>query len=109
MELDTLKDRMVNAMSLRIVTETGRCDRLSSGLPVAYRLLRQKKESQLGRLAARLDAMSPLKVLSRGYSITENESGKALISASELKPGDRITVRFHQGKATARVETLEEL
>ena len=109
MELDTLKDRMVNAMSLRIVAETGRCDQLSRGLPVAYRLLRQKKESELGRLAARLDAMSPLKVLSRGYSITENEAGKALISASELKPGDHITVRFHEGKATARVETLEEL
>jgi hypothetical protein len=50
MELDNLKDRMVNAMSLRIVTETGRCDQLSRGLPVAYRLLRQKKESELGSL-----------------------------------------------------------
>lgn len=107
-ELDALRDRLANAMSLRIVTEKGCCERLSRQLPGAYRLAMQRKESELGRLAARLDAMSPLKVLSRGYSITETDRGQAVISASELNPGDHITIRFHQGRAFATVEALEE-
>ena len=108
MELDTLKDRLGNAMSLRIVTEKGRSERLSRLLPGAYCLTKQKKENELGCLAARLDAMSPLKVLSRGYSITENDRGQAVISAAELNPGDHITIRFHEGRAIATVEALEE-
>lgn len=108
MTLDGLRDRLSKAMSLRIVTERGVYERLQRQLPAAYRLGKQKKESELGRLAARLDAMSPLKVLSRGYSITENHRGQAVISACDLKPGDHITIRFHQGRAFATVDGLEE-
>ena len=52
--------------------------------------------------------MSPLKVLSRGYSITENNRGQAVLKASELHPGDHINVRLHEGTVTATVEQVKE-
>ena len=52
--------------------------------------------------------MSPLKVLGRGYSITEDHMGRAVVSADGLQPGDHVTIRFHQGKAMALIEKVLE-
>ena len=66
------------------------------------------ERKRLETRAARLDAMSPLKVLSRGYSITENTRGTAIVAASSLHPGDHIAIRFHRGSVDARVEQVRE-
>lgn len=52
---------------------------------------------------AALDAMSPMRVLSRGYSITEDRHGSVIRSVEELSPGDGITVRLSDGCAACRV------
>ena len=52
--------------------------------------------------------MSPLKVLSRGYSITEKSGGSAIRSASELKAGEQIRIRFSEGSALASVDRIME-
>lgn len=57
-------------------------------------------------LAATLDAISPLKVLARGYSIARTDSGKTVRIASDVKPGDRITLRLKKDEISCRV--LEE-
>lgn len=54
------------------------------------------------KLYSKLDALSPLKTLARGYSITEKE-GKIVHKVSELKQGDRLTLRFGDGKVDAEV------
>lgn len=57
---------------------------------------------QLGEKIARLDSLSPLKVLSRGYSLVYN--GKTLINdAEKLKKGDVVTIRFGKGEAEAEI------
>ena len=56
-------------------------------------------------LAAKLDALSPLKVLSRGYSIAE-KNGRALRSAAEAAKGDRIRVRLSGGSLDCMVEEV---
>lgn len=68
----------------------------------------QKNRQKVETMAARLDAMSPLKVLSRGYSITENDRGEAVLDAMTLHPGDRISVRFAFGRAYAQVQRTGE-
>ena len=108
MELDTLTERLANAMSLTLVSQRGRMENLTMRLPGAAQLGQERRRSRLAALAGRLDAMSPLKVLARGYSITENNRGQAVLSAGTLKPGDHITIRFHHGRAVAVVEALEE-
>ncbi|MGH7280040.1 MAG: exodeoxyribonuclease VII large subunit, partial [Polyangiaceae bacterium] len=61
----------------------------------------------LESLAGRLDAMSPLKVLARGYAVTTGKDGRAVIDAGTLREGDRVTVRVHEGSFTASVLSIE--
>ena len=53
--------------------------------------------------AAKLDAMSPLKVLTRGYSLAQNSEGMILRSIKQVKPTDIITVSVCDGTITATV------
>jgi len=64
------------------------------------------KKQALIRLAAGLDAMSPLKVLARGYSMTRDGQGRVLTQADQLQVGDRITVTLRSGEVDAVVETV---
>jgi exodeoxyribonuclease VII large subunit len=60
-------------------------------------------------LAGRLQTLSPLAVLERGYSISRVLPSRQIIrEASLLKAGDRVTVRVHRGEFTARVERSGE-
>ena len=63
---------------------------------------------KLDSLAAQLDSLSPLRVLARGYSLTENASdGRVVHDASELSVGEELLTRFGKGRATSRVERIE--
>lgn len=70
-------------------------------------LLNQNRE-QFVRLTAKLDAMSPLKVLGRGYSVTLNENGQLVKSVKAVKCGDSLTVQMSDGKLTAQVQEVFE-
>lgn len=75
---------------------------------VAPRVVAEKK-AQLGRQMASLDALSPLAVLGRGYSIAlHGKSGAALTHARDVNPGDPIRVRLHEGGFTATVDSIDD-
>lgn len=56
-----------------------------------------------GPLASQLEALSPLRVLERGYSIVQTEDGHILKRASDAPPGTSILVRMHEGRLAAEV------
>jgi len=59
--------------------------------------------------AARLESLSPLAVLARGYSVTRRtDDGRIIRDAAELAPGDQVTTRFAHGEARSRVEAIDE-
>jgi len=64
----------------------------------------EKHRSLLASLAGRLDALSPLTVLSRGYAIVQREDGGIVKSIRTITPGDRIMIRVADGKFGAKVE-----
>ncbi|HTN44344.1 MAG TPA: exodeoxyribonuclease VII large subunit [Nitrospiria bacterium] len=69
--------------------------------------LRQKR-NRLESLLTALDGLSPLAILSRGYSITRKLPELGLIKkAQEVDPGERVQVRLHQGALICRVEETE--
>ena len=107
-QLDGQTERMARAMNHRISAARGQLELRQQKLPGAMGQTVSRYRSRLGAAAAGLDAMSPLKVLSRGYSITENERGQAVLKASELHPGDHITVRLQEGSVVAAVEQVKE-
>ena len=60
-------------------------------------------------LTAKLDAMSPLKVLTRGYAMAAKADGSIIRSVSQAEPGERITVRISDGTLAATVMEKKEL
>ena len=67
-----------------------------------------RKQKTFTALAASLDAMSPLKVLGRGYAVARNEAGQVLKSSGETHIGERIHVTLGSGGLTAVVDHIEE-
>ncbi len=59
-------------------------------------------------LAAKLDAMSPLKVLTRGYSVTMKNDGTVVSGISQLKPGENVSVKVSDGSFNATVLDITE-
>ena len=59
-------------------------------------------------LTAKLDAMSPLKVLTRGYAMAETADGEVVRSVKQVKTGDSINVSFSDGSLRATVTDVKE-
>ena len=59
-------------------------------------------------LTAKLDAMSPLKVLTRGYAMAQNADGEVVRSVSQVRSGDTIRVSFSDGNVSATVTDVKE-
>ena len=81
----------------------------STDSPSAHRLGLDQglldRRHRLARLAASLEALSPLAVLGRGYSLTFRFDDKSLIrSADDVQPGQRILTRLANGQIVGRVE-----
>jgi exodeoxyribonuclease VII large subunit len=73
------------------------CDLLGERLTRGLQLMLERRRHQLGKLAATLQALSPLQVLARGYSLTQTLSGEILQDASTVKPGDQLITRLKSG------------
>ena len=67
-----------------------------------------KKEARYIALTAKLDAMSPLKVLTRGYSMAQKDEGPVIRSVHQVELGERITVTLNDGKLSATVMDKKE-
>ena len=81
-------------------------DYVQHRLTAAFSETVQRKHRRFASLTAKLDAMSPLKVLARGYSMASDGQGTLLRSVKQISPGDRLTVRFADGSAAAVVEEV---
>ena len=63
----------------------------------------EKNKTNYSKLIAKLDAYSPLKTLSRGYTITQKD-GQVIKSKMQLKSGDIINIKFNDGDKLAKVQ-----
>ena len=68
----------------------------------AARAVTQRRE-RLNALAASLDALSPLKVLGRGYAIARRADGKAVVSTGDVVSGDKLNLTLSDGSVDCRV------
>ena len=62
----------------------------------------------LKAIAGKLETLSPLSVLGRGYSLTQRaDDGRLVTNAGQLRPGDAISTRFEQGAAISTVAEVK--
>ena len=80
------------------------CDKLLSAQNLG---ISRQRQSFLG-LAAKLDALSPLKVLARGYAVTSNDSGDIIRSVKQANINESITITFQDGSVNATVNEIKE-
>ena len=86
----------------------GQLEHLKSRLIAAQNQMLHQKRNRFVSCTAKLDAMSPLKVLSRGYSIVNAENGAILRSVWQTAPKQQISVMFADGSINAIVSEIKE-
>ena len=108
-QLDSLRNRgVLRDASSFVDLRRMDLDRVSARLSSAGQKLVFEKRRVLVRQAAALDAMGPLKGLSRGYVAANDAGGAPIHSVRQLHRGGRVTLRFSDGRADCLVEQLEE-
>ena len=108
--LDSLAQKRVLTDPAALIADKGmQLDHLQHRLAAAMRTVTDRENGRFAALAASLDALSPLRVLGRGYALAQTEDGTVLRSAAQTAAGERIRVRLAQGRLVCDVaETKEE-
>ncbi len=106
-KLEALSQRTVFRRPLEgIHIRARQVDELGERLRRGMRSRMQSVTEQVRHAAEHLEALSPLAVLGRGYSVTEKVAdGTVVRDAAELTPGDLIRTRLRRGQLTSRVES----
>ena len=115
-KLSTLSERLYSYSTRRVLTDPSahidnrriQLDRVRERLISAQERGVAASRRRYVALAASLDAMSPLRVLSRGYAVASDENGDTVKSVRALQAGDRLTVRLTDGSADCTVDTVRE-
>jgi exodeoxyribonuclease VII large subunit len=110
--LDHLAERIALSARMRLTQTRTRLEVASRGLDRAIRRDVDRRRNRLGQLAAALEALSPLAVLARGYSLTfkgktdgdSEGTGTLVRSADDVQVGDLIQTRLAAGQILSRVE-----
>ena len=110
-----LRDRDVQELALRLSRRdprqtltalAGRVARIQDRLRHRIATRRAAAEARVRELAGRLDALSPLAVLGRGYAVCWNEPRTSIIrSSTAVRPGDAVRVTLAEGEIGCRVES----
>ena len=101
--LDYQSSRLAHGLQRSAAAQRERLGRLTQSLPNSAARTMAKRRERLNALAASLDALSPLKVLGRGYSIAQREDGRALTSVRDVSAGDTLKLTLSDGNIDCRV------
>lgn len=81
---------------------------LQNRLISAQNMQLSRKQQRFVAMTAKLDAMSPLKVLTRGYAMAQKENDEIVRSITQIKPGETVRVSLADGTFTATVTDKKE-
>ncbi len=106
--LDLLKTRLAQAAENRLSQPSTEVKLFSQRLTSALQQTVTKKNNDYRQLVQQLDALSPLKVLGRGYVYTSDENGKTIAKASEVAVGASLQLHFADGVVQAKALAKEK-
>lgn len=99
---------LINPLNEIVESRAERTDKAADLLISAFSSYLEKSAARLSENTARLDALSPLKVMSRGYAYV-SKNGKTVKSVNDADNGDIINVRFNDGNADCKIIKKERL
>ena len=114
--LETLRQRLETLRSNRVMKDQLSCvqdkrmelDHVQRRLGDLSGVLVSRKRERFAALSAALDAMSPLKVLGRGYAMARNQSGVVLKSCKDVSAGEHVSVTLGEGGFSCVVDKVYE-
>ncbi|MFN8707903.1 MAG: exodeoxyribonuclease VII large subunit, partial [Planctomyces sp.] len=107
LRLQGLESRALLRRPMTLVDERRqRCDDLADRAVRSVNLRLERLRQQLSSTAAALDALSPLRVLSRGYSLTMRADRSVVSSIADVRPGDRLRTRLQDGVLESTVDAV---
>lgn len=95
--LNKLQRHLYQSANSLIKHQIERLNGIEKRLHLAGQGLILKKENQLANLAVQLDALSPLKVLQRGYSVCQDAKGQTILNSSQVDVGDQVNIILNKG------------
>ncbi len=109
LRVNALSSRRIFARPMeRIHQEANRLDDLAEDLRAAMLRLADRSRQRLAHLSGTIQALSPLRVLGRGYSITRRtKTGEVVRLAAQVQPGDELSTLVSRGTITSRVEHVD--
>ena len=128
LDIGRIATSLVSATKGRIEDEQARLDRARERLSPPVHHLKALEQSRLNltlrlsqaadqrlkattaaltQVSRQLEALSPLKTLARGFSITQTESGNLVSSADQLETGQVVDIRLSKGRASATITSVE--
>lgn len=106
-QVQSLASRLASGLSRRTSLAAERLERTADRLSGAIGQTIDRRRNHLDRSAAQLDALSPLRVLARGYAMPTAPDGRVLKRRADFLPGERFDLRVSDGSIAARVEDAE--
>ena len=97
------EQRLLDALPRSLERSSRELDGLAGRMSSAASRIVRPYDARVGSLAATLDALSPLKVLGRGYAIARDAEGHVVTNAASLSEGDAVSVRLGEGSFEATV------
>jgi exodeoxyribonuclease VII large subunit len=102
--LDRLRDRLIRDARDRLANARQGLDDLSEALDRGLRRQVEDRRHRLARIAGKLEALSPLAVLARGYALAfRKDESTPLVDPAHVKAGDALTIRLANGTIKATV------
>jgi exodeoxyribonuclease VII large subunit len=101
--IEHLGERLARGLSQRAQRTVDRLSRMGDRLTGAIQFRVEQSRALLTAHSARLDALSPLKVLARGYAVARDENGRVLKQVKQFPSGADFTLRVTDGEVDARV------
>ena len=102
------ENRFLNHPMLLVEDKIQRLGESSLKMSLYFEKLLKEKQQQFVRNVSKLDSLSPLQVLKRGYSFVEKEDGKVIDSILKVEEKDILRLSFHDGKAKCIVREIEK-
>ena len=102
-EKKRLENLKVKNPKERIQDEYIRIDNLEKQAEKNFKIKLLYEKERLGTLTSKLDALSPLKVMARGYAIALDDEGNVIKNAADMEPDMEFDLKLHDGEKRCRV------